>query len=72
VYARRGYMFKSELLSEYFAATDWYEVDPEFSNSKLTRADWRNIKLIKSTEVAHGGPMTDWEQMHEEGWFSGA
>ena len=72
IYARHGYKFKSELLQQHFDDLVWYEVDPKFTAARLTRIDWRNTKLIKSVEATLGGPMTDWEHMDAEGWFSGA
>lgn len=72
VYARRGYTFKSQMLSEYFYAMEWYEPDPKYTTKKLTALDWRNIKLIRSVEDEVGGPMTDREHQEEDGWFSGA
>ncbi|MDP6946988.1 MAG: YARHG domain-containing protein, partial [Myxococcota bacterium] len=72
VFARRGYIFKSEILTEWFHTTDWYEPDEAYTAKRLTRLDWRNVKLIKSVEKAHGGPMTDMEHMAEEGWLGGA
>lgn len=72
VFARRGYAFKSDLLRMYFDDTDWYRPDPKYTPEKLTRLDWRNVKLIRSVENEHGGPLTDWAHKDEEGWFSGA
>ncbi|MCA9528089.1 MAG: YARHG domain-containing protein, partial [Myxococcales bacterium] len=72
IYARHGYTFKSELLGDYFASFDWYTADPAYTTARLTRLDWRNIKVIKSLENELGGPMTDWEHMKEDGWFVAA
>ena len=72
IYARHGYKFKSELLQTHFDDLVWYKEDPKFTTARLTRIDWRNTKLIKSVEATLGGPMTDWEHMDAEGWFSGA
>ncbi len=72
VYARRGYSFKSEMLSMYFGSTDWYVPDPEYTPKKLNRLDYRNVKLIRSEEDSRGGPMTDRQQQEADGWFSGA
>ncbi len=72
VFARRGYAFKSDLLQMYFDDTDWYRPDPKYTAKNLTRLDWRNVKLIRSVENQHGGPLTDWEHKDEEGWFAAA
>ena len=72
IYARHGYQFKSELLQTHFDDLVWYEADPKFTSARLTRIDWRNTKLIKSVENSLGGPMTDWQHMDADGWFSGA
>jgi hypothetical protein len=72
VYARRGYEFKSELLTEYFESTDWYEPDPSFSEKRLTAIDKKNIRLVRSVEDSLGGPLSDRTHMEEDGWFSGA
>ncbi len=72
VYARRGYGFKSQLLREWFEATSWYLAEADYTPKRLTRTDWRNIKLIKSLEEAQGGPLTDYAHMVEEGWLGGA
>jgi hypothetical protein len=72
IYARHGYAFKSEMLSEYFWATEWYKEDPKFTSKRLSALDWRNVKLIKSVEKSLGGPMTDKEHMEADGWMSGA
>lgn len=72
IYARHGYRFKSELLRGYFSDFEWYRPDPKFTSKRLTRIDWRNIKLVKSLEKTLGGPMTDHEHMEEDGWFIAA
>ncbi|MEZ4468063.1 MAG: YARHG domain-containing protein [bacterium] len=72
IYARHGYTFKSQLLGDYFGSFDWYTPDPAYSTARLTRLDWRNVKLIKSLEAELGGLMTDWEHMKEDGWFVAA
>jgi hypothetical protein len=69
VYARRGRKFKSDILQQYFDRMDWYQIDPGYSDSKLTKLDQRNVKLIRSVEDSIGGPMSDDEQKHEDGWF---
>ncbi len=72
VYARRGRKFKSQLLQSYFDRMEWYSIDPDYGDNKLTKNDQRNIKLIRSVEDSIGGPMTDDEQKQEDGWFVAA
>lgn len=72
IYARHGYKFKSDLLQMHFDDLVWYRVDPKYTPKRLTRIDWRNIKLIKSVENTLGGPLTDWEHKDRDGWFIAA
>jgi len=72
IYARHGYTFKSQLLTDYFQGFDWYTADPAYTTARLSRLDWRNVKLIKTLEQSLGGPMTDHEHMEEDGWFVAA
>jgi hypothetical protein len=72
IYARRGYPFKSPILDDYFEGMDWYQVDSDYTDKRLTSVDWKNIKLIKSVEETLGGPISDNEHGHEIGWFDGA
>ena len=52
IFARHGYIFKSNDLTDYFSKFEWY--DPKFKvnqiEDKLTDIDQFNIKLIKSIE----------------------
>ncbi|PJX22779.1 hypothetical protein CAP47_07065 [Psychroflexus sp. S27] len=50
VYARRGRIFKSKYLQEYFSKTDWYE--PRFENVEnlLSKRDRDNISKVKRVE----------------------
>jgi len=72
IYARKGYMFKSSILAEYFVYMDWYKENQNFSEELLSSVDWKNIKLIQSVENELGGPMTDNEHGHAINWFDGA
>lgn len=72
IFARQGYAFKSAILRRYFEETGWYKVDPSYQPSKLSKLDWRNVKLIRSVEDAAGGPMTDGQHMQEEEWLFAA
>lgn len=52
IYARYGYIFKSEIYSDYFNSKSWYTEDPSFSGneSEFNSYEKANIKLIKSLE----------------------
>lgn len=66
IYARRGRTFKSHVLTVYFGDLDWYKPDPAYSDAKLTKVDWKNIRIVKSVEDSLGGPLSEGE--HAE-WF---
>lgn len=68
IYARRGRLFRSELLRAYFESTDWYKSDSAYTDARLSAVDNRNIKLIRSVEDQLGGPLTDFEHKNEDGW----
>jgi hypothetical protein len=70
IYARRGRPFKSDLLKEYFQAVNWYKPDSAYTDARLTALDKRNINVIRSLEDQLGGPLTDWQNKKEDGWFS--
>lgn len=69
IYARRGRVFRSELLRAYFESTDWYKSDSGYTDARLSAVDNRNIKLIRSVEDQLGGPLTDFEHKNEDGWI---
>lgn len=70
VYARRGRVFKSPVLQEFFLRTEWYQADETYSESKLTDIDRRNIKIIAGVEQELGGAVSDKEMGAE--WFGAA
>jgi len=74
IYARHGYMFRSEILGEYFGNMDWYHPDESYSDDRLTAVDRKNIRLIKSVEDEHGGPLSEREHAggHEYDFMEGA
>ncbi len=72
IYALHGYVFRSELLLSYFSTTDWYKERPDFHAKQLTAVDQRNLKLIRSLEDVHGGPLSDSAHADAIGWFGGA
>ncbi len=58
IFARYGYIFKSEDLAAYFATRPWYK--PEFSNidTRLTATDKANIeKISKFENLARANPL---------------
>jgi hypothetical protein len=65
IYARRGRPFKSQILRDHFSGMDWYKVDDHYSDALLSKADSRNIGLIKSVENEFGGPMSDEDWLTE-------
>ena len=71
VYARRGRAFKSPFLQAWFDDKDWYQVDPDFKESRLSSVDRKNIRLIRSVEDSLGGPMSDREQRAEDDAWAG-
>jgi len=50
IFARHGYIFKSDDLKEYFKNQDWYTPKYEDVNSMLTSIEKKNIEFIKSHE----------------------
>ncbi len=72
VYARRGRMFRSELLQVTFGEKAWYEPRDDYDGKLLTSVDRKNIRMIKSLEEELGGPISDWGHMMDEGWLYGA
>jgi hypothetical protein len=70
VYARRGRVFKSPVLQDFFLRTEWYQADEAYSEAKLTDIDRRNIKIIAGVEQELGGAVSDKEMGAE--WFGAA
>jgi hypothetical protein len=50
IYARRGKVFKSKDLKEYFAAQSWYKPDPNFQDEMLSEVEKKNLAVIKEAE----------------------
>ncbi len=46
IFARNGYVFKTESIRAYFAAKSWYHPDPSFDPSELTDIETYNITLL--------------------------
>lgn len=49
IYARHGYVFKSQDLQEYFSSKSWYHPDPSFDGS-LNEVEKENVDFIKARE----------------------
>lgn len=50
IFARHGYIFKSEDLRNYFNSQNWYQASYEDVNSMLSKIEKTNIDLIKKYE----------------------
>ncbi len=50
IYARRGKVFKSKDLKEYFEAQSWYKPDPNFKDEMLSEVEKKNLAVIKEAE----------------------
>lgn len=50
IYARRGKVFKSKDLKEYFEAQSWYKPDPNFQDEMLSEIERKNLAVIKEAE----------------------
>lgn len=50
IYARHGYMFKTEPFKSYFNSKYWYTPNPYFNESDLNDCEVRNIALILKME----------------------
>jgi len=54
IYARHGYIFRTEEMKEYFNSQRWYEPKYENVDDMLTKVEKQNIKLIKRYESRLG------------------
>ncbi len=54
IYARHGYAFKRDDLQEFFSHMDWYSVDPDFSESEMTKLEIDNANTILALEKERG------------------
>lgn len=50
IYARRGYQFKTQWISEYFQGESWYQQNPKFKEAQLNSFERRNRDLIVNYE----------------------
>jgi hypothetical protein len=50
IYARRGKVFQSKWMNDYFASFTWYKPDPKFDEKILTPVERRNLRTILAYE----------------------
>lgn len=50
IYARHGYIFKNDILQDYFSKHGWYKKNPGFTDTLLNLTEQENIKLIVQRE----------------------
>lgn len=50
IFARHGYVFKTEELKNYFQKKSWYKANSSFSQKDLNATETKNISLIKSVQ----------------------
>jgi|LSQX01.3.fsa_nt_gb hypothetical protein len=63
IFARHGYIFKSQELTDYFSKFDWYKpnITSDQVDKKLTETDIYNITLIKSIESNKKQNLINWD-----------
>ena len=57
IYARHGRPFVHKDLQCYFATKDWYEIDPNYSESMLSDLEHRNVATILAHEEKIDSPI---------------
>lgn len=50
IYARHGKVFKEPWLAKYFSSFDWYQPDPQFTDSALSEIEKKNIAALLAYE----------------------
>lgn len=50
IYARHGYIFKSEDLKAYFSQQKWYHPDASYDGTTLSEVEKYNVELIQNRE----------------------
>jgi hypothetical protein len=70
IYARRGRVFDSFVLSRYYEVMSWYQPDPRYSAARLSEIDQKNVRIIQSVERSLGGALSDAEQKRDDGWLN--
>jgi hypothetical protein len=63
IFARHGYIFKSQELTDYFSKFDWYQpnLTSDQVDKKLSETDRYNISLIKSLESDKKQNLIKWD-----------
>ncbi|MBC7797249.1 MAG: YARHG domain-containing protein [Pyrinomonadaceae bacterium] len=51
IYARRGRIFQTKDLKDYFAEQSWYKPNPDYNDSQLSKVETDNLKLIAEAET---------------------
>jgi hypothetical protein len=46
IFARRGRVYKSKFLNDYFKSFDWYKPDPNFKETALSNIEKKNVKIL--------------------------
>ena len=54
IYARHGYIFKSDELNSYFNSKSWYYPDPDYDISNISSVEKYNAELILNYQNSHG------------------
>ena len=54
IYARHGYVFKSNELNQYFKQFSWYHPDPSVAGSVLNETEQANVALINAYQKDYG------------------
>lgn len=55
IYARHGYIFKSEELQQYFGSQPWYKKSKKFTkNPSLSAVELKNVEALKNAELDAG------------------
>ena len=54
IFARHGYTFKNKDFRNYFKTFDWYDEDPNYSESRLNKYEEKNAKMILNYEKDKG------------------
>jgi hypothetical protein len=64
ILARHGYVFKTAEMADYFSKQGWYEPDEGYTESRLSKIELENIKIIKRVEdgKAPGFDVNDGEE----------
>ena len=50
IFARKGYIFKTEPYKSYFTAKSWYKPNPDFSYDMLNSTEIQNVEFIQQFE----------------------